>query len=228
MQTEEWLLSQSKARCGKKLHAFSGVTIHETANTAPSATAKSHAVYMNQNGGKDREVSYHYVVDEKQAYHLIPDDEVAWHAGDGADGKGNNETLAIEICVNQGGDFAAAVENAAALTARLLYAHGVKTVQGRIFEHHDFSRFQKNCPANLRAGKAGGMPALRARAQQQLDDLWKGASAKPNAARSQAVNGASLLYRVQVGAFAQREGAERCARQLRGAGYPCFVVAHEA
>lgn len=219
MQVEEWLLPLSKARCGKKLRTFSGVTIHETANTAPSANAKSHAVYMNQNGGKDREVSYHYVVDAQQAFHLIPDDEVAWHAGDGANGKGNNETLAIEICVNQGANFACAAENAAALAAQLLYQQGIKTVQGWIFEHHDFSSYKKNCPANLRAGKAGGMAALRAKTQQVLNQLWGEPTQAPEKPTSK------LLYRVQVGAFAAKDGAERYAAQLRNAGYPCFVVA---
>ncbi|MDD3203952.1 MAG: N-acetylmuramoyl-L-alanine amidase [Pygmaiobacter massiliensis] len=217
MQVEEWLLPISKARCGKKLRGFCGVTIHETANTAPTANAKSHAVYMNQNGGKDREVSYHYVVDAQQAFHLVPDDEVAWHAGDGASGKGNNETIAIEICVNAGGNFQQAVDNAAALAAQLLYRRGVKSAEGRIFEHHDFSSYQKNCPANLRAGVAGGMAHLRAKVQQVLTQLWGTAEVPPK-------KSPDSLYRVQVGAFAAKEGAERYADQLRKAGYPCFVV----
>ena len=114
------LLPLCAARCGKKLRRFSGVTIHETGNRAAGAGAENHMLYMVKNGGGAKEVSYHYVVDEKEVWHLIPEDEVAWHAGDGADGKGNNETVAVEICVNRDGDFAKAVENAARLTAAIL------------------------------------------------------------------------------------------------------------
>lgn len=154
----EHILPRSAARPMIKLRKFSGVTIHETANTSSTATAASHDTYMHVNGGKNSEVSYHYVVDDKEAYHFIPDDEVAWHAGDGGAGKGNCETIAIEICVNKGGDFKKAVQNAAELSAIILHRHNIRNVvdgtqdrnNGNLFQHNTFSSFHKNCPMIIR------------------------------------------------------------------------------
>lgn len=227
----EEILPVCPARCGKKLRKFTGVTIHETANPDPTATAKNHMIYMRDNGGKNKEVSYHYVVDDAQAYHLIPNDEVAWHAGDGANGKGNNETIAIEICVNQGGDFTAAAANAALLAAALLHEKGMRSANGTVFEHHDWSPWGKNCPAQLRAGQAGGMAALRCRAQQKLDEMWGMGKAEsppvPNAPADPAAGSslpAETLWRVQAGAFADKAGADAYAGVLQKAGFPAFVT----
>lgn len=217
----ETILAISPARSGKKLRAFAGVTIHETANAASTATAQNHMLYMTKNGGQNKEVSYHYVVDEREAYHLIPNDEVAWHAGDGAAGKGNNETIAIEICVNSGADFGGAVKNAACLTAALLHERKIKTAAGYIFEHHDFSAWGKSCPARLRAGDAGGMAAFRAQAQKALDEMWGNA---PPSAQAPA---AGCLWRVQCGAFEQKENAARLAEKLKAVGFDAYILASE-
>ena len=216
----ESMLPISAARCGKKLRAFSGITIHETANKAASATAKNHMVYMTRNGGSTKQCSYHYVADETEVYHLIPDNEVAWHAGDGANGKGNNETIAIEICVNAGANFEQTCKNAAYLAAALLHERKIKTVSGYIFEHHDFSSYKKNCPAQLRAGQCGGMAWLRQKAQQYLDEMWNvgTVSAQPVPAPS------SKLYRVQAGAFSSEQSAKAYAAKLSAQGIQCFVT----
>lgn len=222
IEIKQWILPISKARSGKKLRKFSGITIHETANTAPSANAKSHATYMNVNGGKNKEVSYHYVADDEEVYHLVPDNEVAWHAGDGGNGTGNNETIAIEICVNSGANFEQAVKSAAYLCAALLHERGIKFVTGYIFEHHDFSSYKKNCPAQLRAGAVGGMAFLRNKAQQYLDEMYGTAQPAPSVPEKPATG--NTLFKVQVGAFSSESAARAYAEKVTAAGFQNFVT----
>ena len=52
----------------------------------------------------------------------------------------------MEICVNDDGDYAQAVDNAAKLTAYLLdyYGLGIENIK----QHHDF--MEKNCPQIMR------------------------------------------------------------------------------
>jgi len=85
------------------------ITIHNTANTSKGAGAQSHAAYL-RGAGKDKYVSWHYAVDDKLITHCIPDGEVAWHAGDGGNGTGNRQSLAIEICENPESDLLAATD----------------------------------------------------------------------------------------------------------------------
>ncbi|MCH5586189.1 N-acetylmuramoyl-L-alanine amidase [Shimazuella sp. AN120528] len=66
---------------------------------------------------------------------------------DGSNGTGNRKSLAIEICVNQDGDFAKAKENAAWLTKYLMNKHNIPI--SNVVQHHYWSK--KNCPRNLRA-----------------------------------------------------------------------------
>lgn len=228
LTVQQAILPLCAARCGRKLRRFSGVTVHETGNTAASADAKNHMRYMTQNGGSSKEVSYHYVVDETEAWHLVPDDEVAWHAGDGAAGRGNNETLAVELCVNEGADFAKTVENAARLIGAIFHEKGLRSAEGMVYEHHDFSPWGKNCPARLRAGQAGGMAHLRAAVQAALNELWntgaQTAEAATTPARQEDTNPAAPLWKVQAGAFAGRESADALAEKMTRAGFACFVV----
>ncbi len=145
--TEKLIGAGLPARPGIKLRKLTGITVHETGNTAPGANAKNHMLYQTVNGGQNAQVSYHYVVDDKEAYRLIPENEVAWHAGDGATGPGNNETIAIEMCINSDGDMIKTIQNTFALIADICSRHGALP----LFQHHYWSG--KNCPANIRAGK---------------------------------------------------------------------------
>lgn len=143
----------SKARPGYKITDFKGVTIHNTGNTASGATALSHGNYL-QNGGSKNYASWHYCVDHNIATQSIPESENAWHAGDG-NGTGNRKTIAIEICMNQGGDIIYATENAAMLTAKILKRHGHKKAvsNSNVFQHNRFSSYGKNCPQMIRSGR---------------------------------------------------------------------------
>ncbi len=116
------------------------IVVHETAN---DATAENEINYMRTN---DKESSFHFAVDDKQAVQGIPLDRNAWHAGDG-NGKGNREGIAIEICYSKSGGerWRKAVDNAAQLIAELLKERGWGI--NKVTKHQDYSG--KNCPHRI-------------------------------------------------------------------------------
>lgn len=121
------------------------IVIHETANHDENANAHAHAEFLTS--GLSGTTSWHYTVDDHEIYHHIPDDEIAWHAGDTADADGGNaKGVGIELCVNDGSDFAATRQNAAKLTAYLLHTYGLD--MDAVIQHHDCSG--KNCPQTMR------------------------------------------------------------------------------
>lgn len=136
-------------RSGELRHSFYGVTIHETANKAKGAGAMNHAKYL-QGTGANKAASWHYCVDDSMTTRSIPEKEVAWHSGNS---KGNYNTIAIEICVNQDGDFKKAILNAAELTADILKRNNITATnyEEYIFQHNYWSG--KDCPTLLRSGK---------------------------------------------------------------------------
>lgn len=115
-----------------------GICIHNTAN---DASAKNEIAYMKSN---DLEVSYHIAVDDIEAIQAIPFNLNAWHAGDGGNGDGNRNYIALEICYSKSGGekFFYAEKRAAAEVALLLkqYNWNISNVK----KHQDFSR--KYCP----------------------------------------------------------------------------------
>lgn len=163
-------------------------------NTANDASARNEIAYMI---GNNQEVSFHYAVDDKEAVQGIPEDRNAWHCGDGEYGKGNREGVAIEICYSKsGGDrFTQAEKNAVELIVSILkkYNWGVD----KVTKHQDYSG--KYCP------------------HRTLDLGWdrfiKMIEAKMN----------NKLYRVQVGAFANRANAEKLCNELKSKGYSAFI-----
>lgn len=141
------LMPVGKSRPATKRSGLLGVTIHNTGNYSVGANAEMHRRYQHGSGA-DNYTSYHYVVDDKEIIQLIPEDEISWHAGDGANGKGNNQTISIEICVNKDGDIRKATDNAVWLTADILWRN--KIPHARIYQHFDWSK--KNCPMEIRRG----------------------------------------------------------------------------
>ena len=114
------------------------IVIHNTAN---DATAKNEISYMHRNGETR---SFHYAVDDKEIVQGIDLNRNAFHAGDGKNGKGNREGIAIEICYSKSGGerFEKAQRNAAELTAKLLkeYGWGID----KVTKHKDYN--SKHCP----------------------------------------------------------------------------------
>lgn len=125
------------------------ITIHETDNEAKTATDEAHANLQSK--GNSRQASWHIQVDDDSAIQSIPFNECALHAGDGINGKGNRRSIAIEICVNKGGDFKKAVENAVDVTRQLMKQFNIPAES--VVQHNHWSG--KNCPRHLRCGDWG-------------------------------------------------------------------------
>ena len=123
------------------------ITIHETGNTDAGADAEAHGKYLAGSAGEASLTSWHYTVDDHAIVQHLPDNETAYHAGDGAGGPGNAQSIGIEICVNQDGDFEAARANAAALVRLLMAEHGIPLAN--VVQHNRWNG--KNCPAAIRA-----------------------------------------------------------------------------
>lgn len=164
----------SGARPGIKMSKCIGVTIHNTDNSGTGADAKAHANLL-KNSWKNKQQSWHFAVDENGAYQSIPTDEIAWHAGDGGSGKGNTQTIAIEICMNSDGDLEKATDNAAKLAAQQLKEKGLSA--DKLYQHHDWSG--KNCPSQIRAGKPYNWSTFKSKVKAYYNDNTS--ASKPSA-----------------------------------------------
>lgn len=123
------------------------LTIHQTGNTAAGANAKAHHNLQARSG-----IGYgwHWQVDDHEAIQTHDHDFKIWHAGDGR-GKGNTESISIEICVNLDGDYNQSVENGAKLAALILKEENIDI--SKMVQHNYWTG--KNCPEQIRACKNG-------------------------------------------------------------------------
>ena len=131
-------LSATGRRPGTKLKP-EYITIHSTGN--PKSTAQNEADNVCNNN-PELQVSFHIVVDDKQAIQVLPFNEMAWHAGDGL-GTGNTRSIGLEIC--EGGDRVKALTNAAEVVRDLMEAYNID--RNHVARHKDWSG--KNCPRIL-------------------------------------------------------------------------------
>ena len=123
------------------------LTIHQTGNTSAGANAKAHHNLQARSG-----IGYgwHWQVDDHEAIQTHDHDFKIWHAGDGR-GKGNTESISIEICVNLDGDYNQSVENGAKLAALILKEENIDI--SKMVQHNYWTG--KNCPEQIRACKNG-------------------------------------------------------------------------
>lgn len=114
------------------------ITVHNTANDASANNEISYMINNNSN------TSYHFAVDDKEVVQGLPLNRNGFHAGDGANGTGNRQTIGIEICYSKsGGDrFTKAEQLAAKFIAQLLKERGWGI--DRVKKHQDWSG--KYCP----------------------------------------------------------------------------------
>lgn len=165
-------------------------------NTANDASADNEISYMIRNTNT---VSFHFAVDDKEVVQGIPLDRNSWHSGDGSNGKGNRKGISIEICYSKsGGDkFKKAEENAARFIAELLKERnwGIE----RVTKHQDYSK--KYCP------------------HRTLDMGW---DRFLNMIKG--YMNADILYKVQVGAYAEKKNADAMLAKLKNAGFSGFIV----
>jgi len=119
------------------------IVIHTTGNPRKGADARAHFDYWNSgNVGQSAD----FVVDDKEALQINDYNKYyTWHCGDGKGKYGitNSNSIGIEICVNQDGDFEKAISNAVELVQVLKAQTGITEV----VRQYDASR--KHCPAEL-------------------------------------------------------------------------------
>lgn len=138
------------------------ITIHETGNTKKGAGAAAHA-NLQTNGYS---ASWHWQVDDKMAIQSYPHTAQCWHAGDGR-GRGNLQSIAIEICVNEDGHYMEAINNAIFLTKKIMAEENISIEH--VVMHHEWS--QKNCPSILRSGSRGITWASFKQQLQKVDSV---------------------------------------------------------
>jgi len=173
------------------------ITIHETGNINKGANALNHAKYIN-NGSN---ATWHYTVDDKQIIQHYEDSVQCWHCGDGR-GDGNLNSIGIEMCVNSDGDFNKTIENTIELVKYLMNKHNISIEN--VVQHNKWSG--KNCPANIRSGKPITWNTF-------IDRIKNNKTTENN-----------ILYRVQVGAFKNKENAIKLSNELKKLGYDNFIV----
>jgi len=116
------------------------ITIHSTAN--PRSTAQNEADNV-RNNNPDAKISFHWVVDDKEAINVIPENEIAWHAGDG-NGAGNMSSIGVEIC--ESGDRIQVLLNTIRLVIDIQNRHNIPI--NKVVQHNYWNG--KDCPRILR------------------------------------------------------------------------------
>jgi hypothetical protein len=136
------------------------ITIHETANESPGANAEMHRRFVHAGGGLGQ-VSFHYVVDDREVIQLLPLIENGWHAGDGVNGTGNRSSIGIEHCVHAGSNWEKTQDYGARLTAALCRAFNIPLEH--VVPHQYWSG--KQCPRRI---LSQGFPQYRDRVRRYL------------------------------------------------------------
>lgn len=163
---KDFIPTGRRNRPGKALIGPRYITIHDTANTSKGANAKAHAAYLKSDAAANAPVSWHFTVDDTDIIQHLPITEVGWHAGDGASGVGNNQSIGIEICENADGNRAKAEGNAVALVAYLLRKLNIPLEN--VVQHNKWTG--KNCP-NVIRNRHNGWDIFVRGVQVQLDVL---------------------------------------------------------
>jgi len=172
------------------------ITIHETGNINKGAGALNHAKYIN-NGSS---ATWHYTVDDKQIIQHYEDSVQCWHCGDGR-GDGNTNSIGIEMCVNSDGDFNKTIENTIELVKHLMNKHNIPI--GNVVQHNKWNG--KNCPANIRSGKPITWNTFINKIKNKPTEN-------------------NILYKVQVGAFRNKNNAIKLSNELKKLGYDNFII----
>ena len=138
-----------KAKASKVINGYKNtkrkICIHETANWSYGADDERHA--MLQYNGNSRQASWHFTVDKDSIHQSFPLEAQCWASGTG---KGNNEAIHIEMCVNKDGDYKKTVSNTAWLVAKLLKDLNLKVTD--VVQHNYYSG--KDCPKEMRKASA--------------------------------------------------------------------------
>lgn len=127
------------------------IVVHESGMplVGQNATLLATIQYENAYGlGRTTTASWHYQVDETGIYQSFDDKVYAWHAG-GDYGKWlpyrNSNSIGIEMCINQDGNYDGSMAHDAKLVAELMHRYNL--TMDNVVRHHDTSG--KECPSYM-------------------------------------------------------------------------------
>lgn len=117
------------------------IIIHDTGNRGKGANAMANRNYFNTT---TREASAQYLVDDTQIVQAVPDNKKAWHIGDGKQQTeaSNNNSIGIELCVNEDGNFGQTYQHGIVLTKYLMKKYNIPAEN--VIRHYDATK--KICP----------------------------------------------------------------------------------
>ncbi|EJQ14721.1 N-acetylmuramoyl-L-alanine amidase CwlA [Bacillus cereus BAG3X2-2] len=142
MEIKQMLVPKSRydALCPYEMNPTE-ITFHNTYNDAPAINERNN-VANNSTG-----TSFHIAVDDKEAIQLIPFNRNAWHAGDGANGRGNRNSIGVEICYSMSGGerYRKAELNAVEVIAQLMIQFDIPI--SKVKTHQE--RNGKYCPHRM-------------------------------------------------------------------------------
>lgn len=120
------------------------IVIHDTGNKSWGANAEMHYKYFN---GGNRNASAHFFVDDNQIIQTVEINNSSWHCGDGNGNYGinNQNSIGIEICVNEDGDYGTSLNNTKSLIVKLIKDYNIPL--SNVVRHYDASR--KMCPNSM-------------------------------------------------------------------------------
>lgn len=144
------------------------ICIHDTGNHEEGADAMAHYEYFS---GGDRGASAHYFVDDSQIVQIIDDSEGSWHAGiryASPDAPiSNTNSIGIEMCINDDGDYEMAMENTIGLAAYLLAIYGLD--EDRLVRHYDANG--KICPLTMSENNWALWKEFKERTAERLGEI---------------------------------------------------------
>ena len=222
--TVKQYLASSRPVC--KLTTANGkpayITIHNTATikTASDTTMAEQYSRATVNGNMG-DVWVHYYIDHKECWNILEDTRHGWHAADGATGKGNCQSLAIEIIMDGTKSTASqqAEDRGAKLAAYLLYTYGLSI--DRLKTHKDWYT-KKYCPAYI-LGHWATFKATVEKYRKALEDAEKAKTAAKNSGKVQ-TTAKKTTYKVQCGAFSKKSNAETLEKKITAKGFEAAVV----
>ena len=122
------------------------ITIHQTGNSEKGSNAIAHGRLI-KNGSHS---TWHYTVDDKCIVKHFNEDIQCWHCGDGK-GVGNTQSIGIELCINEDGDYIKTIENGIKLVKYLMSEFSIPITN--VVQHNYWTG--KDCPKQIREGKEG-------------------------------------------------------------------------
>ena len=170
MKIVQNLVSPNKysIKCPFEINDLKWIVIHNTANVA---SARNEIEYMIRN---DKDVSYHYAVDDSEVVQGIPINRNTWNASDGGTGEGNRNSISIEICYSLDYDtnrYYEGEENCVELVAWLLHENWGKCDIWRVKRHYDFATNKKLCPHRM--FEDNSWENFLSRIQQKYKELYE-------------------------------------------------------